>query len=888
MSLLMFLAALTTCWGGSSDLMYSWLQAAIADNAEIVTASRRLARELRQAYDDQQLAAGKKAWLTPPIHSWHSWLGRQASRITDPTSIPRRLDPFSSSWLMERCLLRHMPDGQPGVSGIVRQSVQAWQRVNEWQVPLPQIQSFARSLDEQVFASATEEYKQQLESGDWVDSAGMASLVSGLIASRQVDLPGRLLFAGFDRLTPAVNSVRSALEKAGCQTEQAPTRNRAPGVSVLSFENMDAELRAAGAWARAILTEAPRSRIAIVSPVLESNAGQITRLVREGLVPGWQYGDASYAAAANVSYGRKLSDYPVIAIALLLLRWTHQGLGSRDLSILLRSSCIGEQRVYSRSRLELALRGHPDRAWSIEEFLRVFRGRQDCEESTAFFERLAGFGEIAEARNEALSPAEWARRIDAALQAVHWPGDATLGSSEFQLINRWRELLNEFAYIEMVVRRMDLAQACQRLGALAADTLFQPESGQGLVRVLGTLEAAGMEFDHVWVCGLDAAQWPPASRHALFVPKAIQRKYEMPDATPGDTLRFARRVLERLTASANHCVLSWASSADDAVRTASSLLEPYQNENDATAEDPGWYAAGLAGQVNLELCADDEAPPVGAEEQVRGGAYTVQRQYAEPFGAFVHGRLGVRSLDPILTGLSPSVRGNIIHNALHNLLAGKPDQETIRQWPENDLEQRIGSAIDSALAEHTLHADAVIRHVIGIERNRLRDLLQAFIAAELERGPFAIVDVEKKIDYSASGIRLGLRIDRIDKLADNGLLIIDYKTGLPKNFLNRDDDPSDLQLVVYAEALSADIAGLALINVDSRAINYKGAGREGGPWKARDEDAWVATLDSWRMLVREAMQGIADGDVRIDLLHSASEGRPLNILSRKEEQKRVD
>jgi probable DNA repair protein len=716
----------------------------------------------------------------------------------------------------------------------------------------------------------------------------MASLVCGLITSGKLEVPERILFAGFDRMTPAVNSVRDALEAAGCNTGQATTPDREPDVSIVSFESMEAELRAAGAWARAQLAESPSASIAIVSPMLESNAGQITRLVREGLVPGWQYGDASYAAAANVSYGRKLSDYPAIAIALLLLRWTHQGLNIRDVSLLLRSSCVGHQRVDSRSRIELALRSHPDHAWSIEEFLRVFQAQPDCEESTAFIDGLTAFGQIVESRNETLSPAEWARRIDEALQAVHWPGDATLESSEFQLVNRWRELLNEFAKIEMVVRRMDLAEACQRLSALAADTLFQPESGRGLVRVLGTLEAAGMEFDHLWVCGLDASQWPPVSRPAFFVANSVQRKYEMPDATPGDTLRFARRVLGRLTKSATHCVLSWASSTDDTVRTASSLMEPYQKDDDRNAADPGWYAAELAGRAGLEVVTDDEAPPVGEGEHVRGGAYTVQRQYSEPFGAFVHGRLGVRSLDPILTGLSPSVRGNIIHNALHNLLAAKPDQEPIRSWTEEDLERRIGSAIDTALAEHALHADAVIRHIVGIERNRLWPLLRSFVAAELEREAFVIVDVENDLEYSASGIRLGLRIDRIDRLANDGLLVIDYKTGLPKNFLNRDDEPTDLQLIVYAEALGVNIAGLALINVDSRAIIYKGAGGEGGPWKAREEDAWVATLDSWRLLVREAMQGIADGDVRINLLHSASEGRPLNILSRKEEQKRVE
>ena len=876
------------CWRDLPELMYSWLQDAIAENAEIVTASRRLARELRAAYDEQQVASGQKAWLTPPIRSWNSWLGHQSSGIENPAAIPARLDVFSSAWLMERCIRKQVPDGLPGIGGIVRLAVQSWQRLREWRVPGGDVVSSARSLDEQVFALATEDYARQLEDDGWVDNAGMADLVARLISNKEIAVPAKIVFAGFDRLVPAVRTLSDALQNAGCTTVMAPTRPIAPVVSILSFNSMESELRAAGAWARARLNENPQTSIAIVSPMLESNSNEIARLVREGLVPGWQYGGGTYAAAANVSYGRKLGEYPSIAIALLLLRWTHQGLTSRELSLLLRSPCIGGQQTSGRCRVELELRRHPDHAWSMEEFLRIFRGREDCQDAVTFFDYVTEFSKIAEARGENASPAEWAKRIDAALKAVHWPGDAALDSSEFQLANRWRELLNEFARTEVVSQRVDLAEACQRITALSSDTLFQPDSGRGLVQVLGALEAAGMEFDYLWICGLDSGQWPPVSRPALFISNNLQRKYAMPDATPGDTLDFARRVLERLVRSTNSCVLSWASTRDDLELTASSLLEAYANDGEEVATDPGWYAEHLAGKAEFEVCKDDVAPPVGDGEHVRGGAYTVQRQYVEPFSAFVHGRLGVRPPDPILTGLSPGVRGNIIHNALHNLLAGTPDRNAIREWTKKSQEQRVGSAIDSALAEHSIHADPIIRHILGLERNRLRQLLQEFIAAESERQDFAVVDVEKKFDYAASGIHLGLRIDRVDRLANGRLLVIDYKTGLSKNFLGRSGEPTDLQLVVYADALSADIGGLTLINVDSRTISYKGTGGEGGPWKARDDDEWKKTLDSWRLLVHEAMQKLAEGDVRINLLSSASEGRPLNILSRKEEQKRVD
>lgn len=867
--------------------MYSWLQEAIADNAVVVTASRRLARELRLAFDQQQLASGRKSWLTPTIQSWRDWLNRQSSGVYDPNTVPKRLNGFSSTLMMERSLRKFLPDGTPGVAGIVRQSIHSWQRLRDWQVSLEDLHSSAGSQDERVYALAVADYARALNTQDWVDGAGMADLVANLIAKKAINVPGKMVLAGFDRKSPAVRNILRALEGVGCAITTAGMKERITDPDVMTFPNMESEWRAAGAWARERLHENPGARVAIVSPTLEMNAPMIARLIREGLVPGWQYGRDAYAASVNVSYGRKLAEYPAIAIALLLLRWAHQGLTSREISLLLRSRCIGGSESSGRSRVELKLRKCPDRVWSPEDFLRFFAGSDKSHDSIVFLDCVSAFAMIRKSQHELTSPAEWAKRIDAALMSANWPGDESLDSSEFQLINRWRELLNEFAGIEVVKPRIDLQTACQHLTTLAAETLYQVESGRGFVQVLGTLEAAGLEFDNVWIGGLDSSQWPPSSRPALFISNSLQRELGMPDATPAETLEFARDVLGRLTSSAKNCVLSWATTREGAELTASSLLDAFGGSEQVSAVDPGWYAHELVGRVSLETPDKDGAPPVMADEHVRGGAYTVQRQAVEPFGAFVHGRLGVRLPDPIMVGLSPGVRGNIIHNALHNLLSTKPSQTDIVEWTTESREQRIGSAIDSALAEHVINADQVTSHIIGIERRRLRRLLVTFIEAESVRQRFAVLDVEKRIDYEVFGLRLGLRIDRVDQLTDGKLLVIDYKTGLSKSFLGRNNEPIDLQLVVYADALNADIGGLVLVNVDSRIISYKGAGVEGGPWKVRDPQDWKIALGSWVSRVRSAMREIAEGDVRINLLHSENEGRPLNLLSRKEEQKRV-
>ena len=876
----------TSTWNSTPNPMYPWLKDEITRDAVVITASRRLARELQSAFAAEQMAAGVLSWVTPAIHFWNDWCRWQLEAVADPLPLPLPIDDFSAAILWERCLRQNAPDGLSALPGVVRQAREAWQRLKAWNVPLASLTTSARSPDEQMFAAAATAYQALLEGACWVDQSGLPRLVTELLSKQRIRAPKEAIFAGFDRFSPAVKDVMDALTAAGCTVHKAPQAVANTEVSVVSCADHDAEMRSAGAWARSILQSDPQAKVAIVSPALQADAERDARLLREGLAPGWQYAGEALRAAVNVSYGRRLKDFPAIASALLLLRWIHQGLSTKEISLLLRSKCVASQSAAGRSRLELYLRKLPDRAWPAASLLKVLKGRDESADSLAFCRGMEAVLALQQDTSGEASPAFWASRVDSLLGKWRWPGEGKLTSSEFQLVNRWRDLLNELARTATVTPQLRFDEALERLAARAAEVVFQPQADAGVVSLLGTLEAAGMEFGHVWISGMHAGQWPPAGNPSPLIARELQKEFGLPDATPGDTLLNARRVLQRLTGCAPAVVLSWPGSDGESELAASSLLDDIAADRYSGPGDPGWHAARFCGNDTTAIVAKDPVPPVAADESVRGGAYTVQRQSVEPFAAFVYGRLGVRRPEAIEPGIAPGVRGNIIHNALHNLFAGRPAQAELRNWDSANLVERLGSAIDAALADHLRHADSTYTRLLGLERTRLFRLLRSFVAAEIERPDYAIADVEKSIDFEACGVRLGLRIDRIDRLADGSLLVIDYKTGSPKNLLNRDGEPLDLQLVVYADALQEAVGGLALINIDSRSISYKGTGGS-VEWDVARRDEWPERLAAWRAEVHRALREIAAGDVRVNLRLMADEGRPLGILSRLEELKRA-
>ena len=854
--------------------MYDWLGAALEGSGHVVTANRRLARIVGTEYGERQVESGKLAWPRPAVYSWRDWLAELLGRSDDPRDLPASINLHQSRVLWERCLRRQIKDPLLNVPLLVRQARESWARLHEFGVTLDECRRNATGRDQRLFVDAASDYESILERERWIDDSLLPGLVAKRMSSGAIAAPARVTLAGFDRINPEQSRLLEVLEEAGCVIEHVAGETRGK-CALQVFENQDAELRSAGRWARDRLLESPGLRVAIVVTNLERDADRCLRLVREGFSPGWQYAGTRYEQAVNVSYGRPLSAYPGCELALLVLRWLTSELTSADVSLLLRSPMLGAGETGARSRLELHLRRIPDRRWTPAMVLSELETRTDAKDAQDWLGRVLRLDKLRGRLPRRSSPAAWGQLFDDALGLFGWPGEVTLNSAEFQLVNRWRELLNDLARLELVSESFTAGEALSRLSGMASETVFQPEADAGLVEVMGPLEAAGMEFDRLWISGLGSAEWPPQARPSALLARDLQRQHQMPDAEPADTLEYAHRVLSRLVCSAPDCVCSYARSIDDSEQTATSMLADYGPRTGAGTEDPGWHAAALVGRSTAAVYPRDPVPPLHPDEIVAGGAAVLQRQLEEPFSAFAAGRLGINLLQPITFGLSPSVRGSLIHDALYRLYKDLPSQALIREAGAAGLQAAINEAAELTLRAAHRNADPVLAALLRLEERRIMRLLAAVLELDRHRDPFRVSGVERSVSVTIEGVPLHLRVDRIDTLANGEDVILDYKTGMHRKFLGSDGRPSDYQLVVYACAIGQKISDLGLINVDSRRVDVSGAGKTLTP-----ELNWDDALSDWQEQLERVAREFRAGDVRVVSLHSVQSSRPLALLSR--------
>jgi len=451
-------------------------------------------------------------------------------------------------------------------------------------------------------------------------------------------------------------------------------------------------------------------------------------------------------------------------------------------------------------------------------------------------------------------PHFWARHFTALLQAAGFPGERAPAPEEFQARAKFDQILGEFSRLSLVRGTIPIQEALRLIRRLCADTLFQPESAEAPVQIMGILESAGLEFDCLWVSGLADEAWPLRARPNPFLPVALQKKAGIPEASAEGSLALDRRLTAGWLGAAREVVLSWPQKDGDRDLAASVLIgETRQGSLDVPAIESFRDLIFQSGRT--ETIPDGKAPPYAAQT-VRGGTRVLADQAACPFRAFARHRLGAEALEAPAEGLDAMRRGQLLHELMKALWGDLKSQQGL---------QRDLAAVISRSAENAVDELGIEGHFARLEKERLIRLAGEWLEVERERAPFEVVRLEEKRVLEIAGLTLSGRIDRMDRLADGSHALIDYKTGraTPNDWLG--ERPEEPQLPLYAVSAKEDIGAVAFARLKTGEMRFMGF--------SRDKDAvpgvkqvhdWESLLSRWTSHLRDLAQGFAAGDARVD------------------------
>jgi ATP-dependent helicase/nuclease subunit B len=837
--------------------IFGWLAKGRAAKITVVTPNRRLAQELAREFDELQAAKGLAVWETAdilPLGAFIERLYEDALYSDIAVALPLLLTDAQEQelWL---AAIRSSKWGDMllAVGPAAADCRRAWELAHAWRIA-GALGSFPGNDDAKAFAQWAQSYARRCDNDGNTDAARLADVVAPLLKETALRKPKLLVVYAFDVAPPQLLDFLDDCVAQGIDVRSCVPAPKQGKVRRVAYPSAREELDAAAQWARAKL-EAGAKHIGVVVPELASRRKEVTRVFARVIYPAYNLpGSEAKALPFNISLGAPLADYALAHTALSILELASGEIPFEHAAKLIRSPFLAgaESELSQRARLDAALRKIAPARIALGKLVALIEG---CPLLRRQFETL--FALAGKQPGGERTPHDWGRYFSELLKAAGYPGERGLDSTEFQTQAKFNETLAEFAKLERVAPRMSLAYALARLRRLCADTLFQPESPDAPIQVLGVLESAGLEFDALWVSGLTDDAWPLHARPNPFIPPALQRKAGIPEASPEATLARGKRITEGWLTAAEEVIVSFPAMEQDRALVASPLIcdVPGEEAEIGLTRHYTRYRDVIFSARRMETAEDSSAPPLTTKNP-HGGARILSDQAACPFRAFARYRLGAEGLAVPTEGLDAAARGTLLHNLMKELWGELGGSAGLR----GDCAPAVEKAAAAAVAQANLDEPFA-----GLERKRLAKLAREWLDVERERPAFEVIAMEQRRKLAVAGLQLNGRIDRLDRLESGGHALIDYKTGNPTPNAWQGKRPDDPQLPLYVLNAKEDIAAVALAKLKTGEMRYMGfSARENLIPRVQQAKDWDTLLGAWRQEIESLGEGFAAGDARVD------------------------
>jgi ATP-dependent helicase/nuclease subunit B len=443
---------------------------------------------------------------------------------------------------------------------------------------------------------------------------------------------------------------------------------------------------------------------------------------------------------------------------------------------------VGEFRTRARQLEMTVLRG-PRPGPGFQSLIEALAAQEDTELASWFGGLVDAAAEFARLAAEDAAPGDllrahialaeaWAASDSETGPARLWAGDT--GAEAAGFIAELADAARDFAPIH------GSAYPAFFDSCLAGRVVRPAWGGHPRLQILGPLEARLIAVDVAILGGLNEGTWPPEATADPWMSRPMRREFGLP--APERRVGLAAHDFVQACGAAT-VILTRAERVEGAPTVPSRWLQRL---------DAVLHAAGLESRLDRrpelhfwQTRLDHQAPmpaagppaprPPRAARPRRLSVTEVETWRRDPYVIYARRILKLRKLEPLDADPGAADRGTIIHQALDDFVRAFPNQ-----LPADALEQLIDIGrvrFGALLSRPAIWAfwwprfTAIAGWVVKLEAERRRTIAPL------------VAEARGSLELAANGgaFTLTARVDRIDRLPDGSLAIIDYKTGaVPK------------------------------------------------------------------------------------------------------------
>lgn len=766
-------------------LAFPGLMAALAEGTAVVTPTPLLASIAVEQFNRSQLQTGNQSWERPKIQSLDEWMvaAWQQARFTAPNA-PSLLSASQERELWRQIIEQDRPD-LFDLRAMARLAQRASRTLAEYQIPTDS-DAWPEHLDAQSFRSWHQTLESALKKENWITRSELWRLLPHWI-SKGVLAPGPVTFSAFTSISPGLSALSRALGDSVSFAGASFTHHNRARLS--GHASILHEIEHTARAIRHQLENGSSSSIGVFVVDLPRHSRDLLRIFNQVFYPASTPRDHIHLQSET------LAAHPLVASALLLLELAEPRISFSSAGAILRSPFI------DGARSERSLRALADRKLRRARELdyspsQLQTAAWDC---PVLYQMLGRIHRIVAKLNPPLRLPQWSAVFSDILEKAKWPAIENLTEAERRAVDHWRSALSELASLGLVSASVSLRQAIAHLRSILARPV-ETGSWSSPVQILDANSAHAIEFDSSFIINACEDAWPALIPVSPLIPYKLQRLHQVPLSSPELVAEDRDRRNAALFHSSPAVHISYSGNPSPLLRSQATQPDDAPCWNGKTQQQSYEPAA-------IESRDDSQAPPLPLSNDVHGGSGIVKAQSQCPFKAFIEYRLTARADDEACFGFDPLARGIFAHKALEYVWRELGTLRNLKALGRDDLRQLIVRHVAEVVKGD---ADGPIHAVTSAaERERLVDVVFDWLEIERHRpAEFTVEHIEDEREVELSGLKLKLRIDRVDRLENGHLVLIDYKTG--DQNLNRlvGERPDEPQLLVYAAALDEPIDGI--------------------------------------------------------------------------------
>lgn len=875
-------------------------------DALILTPNKRLARyiqrDLESVYQQQQ----KTSWITPncmPLQSWCQQLYQQLQLLQ---CLPPKIN--LTDWQREK-IWHDVIAADPDLTTLIeskqltRIAIKTWDVCQQWQITQDTLAEYDLSYDQQAFCRWCATVAKIYHDNNFIDNSQLITALRQCFAHADQTLlskvlPEQVCLFAFDAMTPVQETWLAELAEH-FQLQICHHAYHVETNETLHYRAPDcaSEIETMIAWARQISASNPTATIACIVPDLPQHQSALKQTIIRQFAPELaNIALADQLLPVNISGGEALASAAMIQAALDWCRLCFLQLPIETVSTLLTSpyADCAEQHKFMRAQTDCELRASYVENCRLTQLIAWLQGKSQRNPADELL--LVNLNQIAERQQTFKTKAshqQWCQIFQDCLHLIGWPGDIEINSIQYQRLQHWHLALQQFMQLDVIDDAIDAPSAIEQLAEICQQSLFQPQTEDTAVQVLGLLEASGISFDYVWIMGLDNQTLPSPADPNPLLPYALQRNRHCPHATPQREADIARKILNRYqTSTKRQLIFSYAEEVESEARQASSLIQAHPRltlETPTNTDDP---------TAIMEILDECVGTAINADQPLHGGSQMLKDYSACYFRGYALYRLNGKPLQPFSQLFSPLNRGLYCHSAMEWFWQQVGDwqncQSLSAQQKQDLLSQAIAFAFKQQLSPVTLES---MKHLLVIEEQCILAILSSWLFCEEQRKPFTVIHTEQAQQIQLHHCRISVRIDRIDKTQDDEVLIIDYKTGSPNVDGWLDQRLDDPQLPLYALTSPYPVSGIVFAKLRAEEQTFIGITESDQQMENvnliedfADYRDWPQLKEHWRQRLDHLVDDIESGQARLNPKYGAQTCAfcPCQTLCRYHEKESLD